>query len=53
MLVAIYHMLRRSEPYRDLGVNYLDQRKEPRIVANALKRLAALGYQVSLTKIPA
>jgi transposase len=53
MLVAIYHMLRRSEPYRDLGVNYLDQRKEPRIVANAVKRLAALGYQVSLTKIPA
>jgi len=53
MLVAIYHMLRRSEPYRDLGLNYLDQRKEPRIVANAVKRLAALGYQVSLTKIPA
>jgi transposase len=53
MLVAIYHMLLRSEPYRDLGTDFLDKRNESRILTNALKRITALGYQVSVSKLPA
>jgi transposase len=48
ILVIAYHMLKRHEPYQDLGANYFDQ-QNPEATAKRLKqRLEKLGYQVSL-----
>jgi len=44
----IYHMLIKKQPYLELGVDYFDQRKKSVVVSNALKRLEALGYKVTL-----
>lgn len=48
ILVMIYHMLIKKQPYLELGVDYFDQRKKSVVVSNALKRLEALGYKVTL-----
>ena len=32
MLTAIYHMLSKQQPYRDLGATYFDQRNKTNIV---------------------
>ena len=44
-------MLTKHEPYRDLGVNYLDTRQQDRLLQRLCHRATALGYQVQLTPI--
>lgn len=47
-LVIAYHVLRRQEPYRELGGDYFDRRR-PEVTARRLvKRLEQLGFQVSV-----
>ena len=48
LLVTIYHMLTRHEPYRDLGSDYFDQRNKGALARRLLKRLTSLGYTVTL-----
>lgn len=48
ILVSVYHMLSRHEPYHDLGGNYFDERKKASIVNRLLHRLEKLGYAVQL-----
>ncbi len=48
LLVTIYHMLTRHEPYRDLGADYFDQRNTGALARRLLKRLTSLGYTVTL-----
>jgi transposase len=50
MVVAAYQMLKKHEPYRDLGENYFDQIQPERTVHRLVGRLEKLGYQVSVTK---
>ena len=52
ILVIAYHMLRRHEPYRELGGNYFDERKKESIVNRLMRRIQTLGYTVSLQPIP-
>ena len=54
ILVIAYHLIQRKEVYRDLGANYFDQRRPEVTAKRLLKRLAQLGYQVSLqsTSLP-
>jgi transposase len=50
ILVAAYQMLKNAEPYREPGQDYFD-RLRPEHTANRLvKRLAALGYKVEVTR---
>lgn len=50
LLVVIYHLLANpTKVYRDLGVNYFDELDPQRIKRHLVKRLQALGYQVTLT----
>ena len=46
MLVAIYHMLDKHEPYRDLGGGYYDDRDKNNLVGRMTKRLNGLGFDV-------
>jgi transposase len=51
ILVAVYHMLDRGQPYQDLGADYFQRRRPPEHQARKLiGQLTALGYQV--TAIP-
>ena len=48
LLVIAYHILKKREPYKELGADYFDQRKKDAVVTNAVKRLMALGYKVTV-----
>ena len=48
VLVAIYHMLTRHEPYRDLGADYFDDRQRDHLQRRLVHRLERLGYVVTL-----
>ncbi len=48
LLVTISHMLTRREPYRDLGPDYFGRRNKDALARRMLKRLASLGYTVTL-----
>lgn len=48
LLVSIFHMLEREEPYRDLGADYLPQRHNPeRRARKLINELTTLGYTVT------
>jgi transposase len=50
LLVAIYCMLDRDQPYHDLGADYLTHRNDPQRQANRLiHQLQRLGYRVQAT----
>jgi transposase len=48
VLTIIYHLLRTGQPYHDLGPHYFQTLDTTRQRENAVRRLQALGYQVSL-----
>ncbi len=48
ILVIAYHILKKHQPYIELGANYFDERKKNYVVNNALKRLESLGFKVTL-----
>ena len=48
LLVSIYHMLARQEPYCDLGADYFDERKKDAVVNRLLHRLEKLGFAVTI-----
>jgi hypothetical protein len=43
-----YHILKYRCAYKELGGNYLDERRKGRIARSYIKRLNHLGYQVIL-----
>ena len=53
IVVIIYHLLTRQEPYRELGGNYFDERKRDSVTDRLVRRLEKLGYQVALDARPA
>ena len=50
ILIMCYHILKKKVPYRELGANYLDERKKDRIAKSYLRRLTNLGYTVVLNE---
>jgi transposase len=52
ILIAVYHILSASTPFRELGEGFLDQQTRRRTVSNLVRRLAALGYGVTLCPNP-
>jgi transposase len=53
ILVMIYHMLKRQQPYQELGRNYFDERDKTTTSKRLVQRLERLGFQVSLQAVPA
>jgi len=53
ILVIVYHILTRHEPYHDLGVTYFDERDRQAVERRLVKRLQGLGYEVSLRPLTA
>ena len=50
MLVALWHMLKRREPHKDLGVDYFDRHNTERTRSHHIRRLQKLGYNVVLVE---
>ena len=50
MAVNFYHMITQRIPYRELGANYFDTLDRERLTKHTVKRLEALGYEVTLTQ---
>lgn len=53
LLIVIYTMLKRAQPYRDLGMNHYEKQREARMVAKAVRSIESLGYEVAVKKIVA
>jgi transposase len=49
LLIIIYHVLAKKQPYRELGAAYFDTLDKERVKRQALRRLETLGYAVTLT----
>lgn len=53
ILTIVYHLLRDGTLYEDLGAAYFDQREPEKRARYHLRRLAELGYDVSVQPKPA
>jgi transposase len=51
MLIAIYHMIRRDEPYRELGAEVVAKRSAAAQTKSLVKQLQRLGYAVELRTV--
>lgn len=50
ILVAIFHMLTRDQPYHDLGADYFTRRDDPaRRARKLIRQLEAIGYTIHAT----
>jgi len=52
IMVSVFHMLSRNEPYRELGANYFDERRRHYTVDRLTSRIEHLGYRVHLEPLP-
>lgn len=48
ILIMCYHILKYRRPYKELGGDYLDQRRKDKITRSYIRRLNHLGYEVTL-----
>jgi transposase len=53
LLGIIYHVLKRSTTYEELGADFLDRLEPARLTGQLVKRLEALGHKVTLEPRPA
>jgi transposase len=53
VLVALYHMLTRREPYHELGAQYFDEHQRDHVQRRLVRRLERLGFAVTLEALPA
>jgi transposase len=53
IVVSAFHMLTRDEPYRELGANYFDDRRQTHLVDQLTRRIERLGYRVTLEPVAA
>lgn len=52
ILVIAYYLIKRKEPYHDLGADYFDKQRPEATAKRLLKRLERLGYEVSVHSTP-
>ena len=50
ILIMVYYILKTGMPYKELGKDYLNRRREDKIVKGHMKRLKDLGYEVAIKK---
>ena len=50
ILVRAYYMLRDGDSYKEIGMNYLDNRNKERVSKYYMNKLLQLGYEVLLVE---
>ena len=48
LVVVVFHVLTKSEAYRELGTQHFESRDAARVQRQLVRRLERLGYRVSL-----
>ena len=48
LLIAVYYILLRHEPYRAPGTPAIDEHRQGQVLSRMLWRIAKLGYTVTL-----
>ena len=48
ILIIVYSVLKRHQPYQDLGSNYFDERDRAVVARQSIRRLEQLGYKVTV-----
>ena len=48
VLIAVYHMPLKQEPFHDLEASYLDKHHQKSLVKRMCRRIQRLGYKVDL-----
>jgi transposase len=51
VLVIAYHVLKTGRPYEELGADYFERANAQHVERHHVRRLMALGYQVTLTPL--
>jgi transposase len=51
IMVSVFHMLTRREPYHELGARYFDERRRHYTVDRLAQRIERLGYRVHLEPV--
>jgi transposase len=51
ILTIVYHILKRRQPYIELGANYYEERKRQIVVKQSIKKLEVLGYKVTVEEV--
>lgn len=51
LLIAVYHILKQHQPYRDYRTTDLGQRSQHQLIQTLQHRIERLGYQVQLTPL--
>ncbi|MBD2090622.1 hypothetical protein H6F67_12235 [Microcoleus sp. FACHB-1515] len=52
LLIAVYHMLKQCQPYRDRQATPTGQQTKQQRLKQLQKRVEALSYQVQLVPLP-
>lgn len=53
ILIMAYHIIKEQRTYKELGADYFDRLNEKHLIKRLTTRIAALGYAVNITKLPA
>jgi transposase len=51
ILLALYHLLTKQEPFKDLGATYYDARRQAQLIARTERRFAQLGLKVTVAPL--
>ena len=51
ILTIMYHMIKRREPYLELGPLYYEQRRRVTVARQSIRKLESLGYKVSVEDV--
>ncbi len=52
LLIIAYTLLRKREPYREVGAAYVDERRKDQLLNRMRSRIEQLGYRVHLEPLP-
>lgn len=47
-MIMAYHIIKNKVPYKELGIDYLDRIRKPKVVRYYIRRLERLGYELIL-----
>jgi transposase len=53
LIVIVYHVIARREPYRELGADYLERQRPEAVAKRYMRRIEKLGFKVTLEPIGA
>ncbi|MDI6915657.1 MAG: IS110 family transposase [Desulfitobacteriaceae bacterium] len=51
ILTIAYHILKKRQPYIELGPSYYEERKRQTVVKQSIKKLEALGFKVTVEEV--